>query len=134
MPLDRAHVTVASRVMLPAYVVFFAGLGVNYVATPDSRLKASPALDYAAQFMSLPAWGGLFLVASALMFVALVSRRRVLYRYALLLCAYSMGVWTLANILAAFHSDATPLGWLWPAIVVAACVASYRSLTVREVT
>ena len=133
MPLTRANVTKASRTMLPTYVFFFAGLGANYTATPARRLKASPALEYVSRFMPLPAWGALFLAAAALMVGALISQKRIVYRFALLLCAWSMAVWTVANLLAGFRSDATPLGWLWPAFVVAACIASYRSLTVREV-
>ena len=133
MPLTRATMTRASRVMLPTYVFFFAGLGANYTATPAVRLTASPALAYVDGLMPLRAWGGLFLAAAALMVAALVSQKRIVFRFALLLCAWSMVVWAAANLLAAFRSQATPLGWLWPLFVVAACVASYRSLTVREV-
>ena len=125
--------TVASRIMLPVYVLFFAGLGINYLATPPARLKASPALAYAASIMPLPAWGALFLAAAVLMAAALVTGARTLYRFALLLCALAMGVWTVLNIAAVFATKATPGGWLWPFLVVAACAASYRSLTAGEV-
>jgi hypothetical protein len=132
MPLNRDTVTRASRIMLPAYVAFFAGIGLNYIATPDTRLRASPALGYAATLMPLPAWGGLFLAAAALMAVALIAQRRTLYRYALLLCGISMTVWTVAMAVAALYSATTPGAWLWPGFVVAACAASYRSLSTGE--
>ena len=133
MALTRDSVTVASRIMLPAYVVLFAGLGLNYTLTPEPRLRLTPSLDYAARLMPLSAWGWLFLIVAALMVAALLSHRRGLYRYALLLCALAMAVWAVSAALAALESSATPLGWLWPGFVVACCLASYRSLTVREV-
>lgn len=132
MPLDRANVTRASRIMLPVYVVFFAAIGLNYLLTPHVRLIASPALYATDRVMPLHAWGALFLAAAALMVVALLLRRRPLYMYALLLCAISMGLFTLAAIAAPFSSQATPGGWVWPGFVVAACFASYRSLDVGE--
>jgi hypothetical protein len=133
VPLTRESVTAASRVMLPAYVLFFAALGGNYILTPTSRLLDSPGLRYANGVMPLRVWGALFLISAALMLIALGTHKRILYRYALLLCGLTMLLLTIVYILAAFHSDATPAGWIWPALVVAACAASYRSITARGV-
>lgn len=132
MRLDRAHVTRASQVMLPTYVGFFAVIGLNDLITPDQRLAASPVLSYAGHVMPLPAWGGVFLTAALLMLLALFSNARKLYQYALLVCALSMAVWTVVDVFAAVRSQATWGGWAYPALVVAACVASYRSLNTRE--
>lgn len=133
MPLDRAHVTRASRIMIPVYVGFFAILGLNYLLTPHVRLIASPALDYTDGVMTLHAWGALFLAAAALMVVAMVSATRQLYLYGLLLCAISMVLFTAAAALAPFFSQASPGGWVWPGFVLAACFATYRSLSKGEV-
>ena len=133
MPLDRAHVTRASRIMLPTYVVFFGMVGLNYLTTSRDTLLATPALAYVDRVMSLRAWGLLFLAAALLMVAALATRRRLLYRFALRLCALSMLLFTGATVAAACFSNATPFGWAYPALVVAACAASDWSLATREV-
>lgn len=132
MPLDRASVTAASRIMLPAYVIFFGVTGLTYLFTPYDRLVASPSLAYANTIMDLRGWGIVFLGASTLMLSALLSGNRSLYRYALLMCAVAMTVWTAVTILAVFNSPASPSSWCWPAIVLVACIASERSLNTRE--
>lgn len=133
MPLTRANVTRASRVMLPTYVGFFTIVGLNYAFAPTSRLLPSPVLRYANSVMNIRGWGLVFLLAAALMALALATGRRDMYRYALLLCSLSLAVWTVVGILAVFFSNASPAGWVYSAFVLAACFASYRSLTVREV-
>lgn len=133
MPLNRATITVASRIMLPTYVAFFGVLGLNYLVTPTDRLTASPSLAYANSVMPLPSWGGAFLGVSILMAGALTSGRRTLYRFGLLFCALTMTVWTGVNIAAVFATQASPAGWDWPLLVVCACVATYRSLSILEV-
>lgn len=132
MPLDRAHVTVASRVMLPTYVVFFGVLGVNYLMANDAALNA-PALVFAANVMPLPAWGGLFVACSLMMTAALLMRRRVLYRFALRMCAVAMVFWAIVIAAASLQGEATPLAAVWSGFVAVACYASDRSLATREV-
>lgn len=134
MPLTRDTVTVASRIMLPVYVAFFAVLGLNYLASPRDRLVQTPALEYANRVLDLHVWGMVFLVAASLMAEALLLRRRRLYQGALLVCAASMAVWASVNLFAAFRSDASPAGAVWPTFVVAACLASFRSLGVKEIS
>lgn len=131
MPLDRQHVTAASRIMLPTYVAFFAVLGINYLIA-DGTASASPALAFADRLMPLHAWGGMFLVCSALMGAALLSKKRLLYRFALRMCALSMLFWAAIIASASAAGDATPLAAVWAAFVTAACVASDRSLATRE--
>lgn len=131
MPLDRQHITAASRVMLPTYVVFFGVVGVNFIASPH-RLAASPMLRYADDVMSLRAWGGLFFGCCMLMVAAMAIGHRDLYRFALLMCAFSMVLWAVVAILGIFVEPVSFSAWVWPATVAAACFASNRSLVRRE--
>lgn len=132
MPLTRGTITAASRVMLPVYVVFFTLLGLTYLLTPLSRLLASPGLAYADALLSLRVWGGLFLVAAVVMAAAMVTQSRIAFRFALILCGLSMATFTAALMVAIFKSEASPAAWSWSAFVVAACVASERSLAAGE--
>ena len=54
MPLDRAHVTAASRVMLPTYPAFFGGLGAGLLLTPTQRLTSSISTSGASDSCSSP--------------------------------------------------------------------------------
>lgn len=132
MPLDRTHMTVASRIMLPRYVVFFAVVASNYLFTPLGRLLESPGLSYANELMSLRWWGLAFLAAALAMFAALLRRERDWFRAALLFCRLAMLVWVVVLAFAALLGQASPSAWVWPWLVEGACKASYRSLTVRE--
>lgn len=132
MPLTRETVTAASRIMLPTYVILFIVIGANYLTTPEPRLLASPALAYASAWMPLDAWGWTFLTVAALMLIALVSGKRGLFRYALLVAMIAMLVWAGVLALAGFRANASPSAWIWPGFVAAACLASYRSLSRGE--
>lgn len=133
MTLTRATVTRASRIMLPAYVVLFTLLGLNYTLTNKDRLLYSPGLAYAEQVISLRAWGLLFLTVAVLMAAALLSHRRTLYRFGLWLCIVSMTTWASILAAAAMLADASPSAWVWPGFVAVACYASHQSLLAREV-
>lgn len=133
MPLEKSSVTVASRVMLPRYVIFFAVVAGNYLLTPLGRLLESPGLAYADALMSLRIWAFMFLAAAVLMGLALLRRQRDWFRFALLVCRICMAVWTFVLIVAAVRGDASPTAWAWPWLIEGACKASYRSLTAHEV-
>lgn len=128
MPLDRDHMTVASRIMVPTYVVFFTGLGLASLVTPLHRLLETPMLRYADHLMSIRAWGGLFVACGLVMLVALLQRRRMLYRWGLLVCGLSMAAWMLVAFVGLWFEPISYSAPLWPAFVVAACAASNRSL------
>ena len=132
MTLSRTNVTAASRIMLPAYVVFFAAIGINYIRA-GATAAASPPLAFANAFMPLPAWGALFVGCALLMAAALALHRRMLYRWALRMCGLSMMFWTVVIGFASLAGEATPAAAIWPAFVAVACMASDRSLAVREV-
>lgn len=133
MPLDRQNITVASRVMLPTYAAFFTAVGLNYLLTPLDRLLNSPGLAYCHALVSLRVWGVVFLGAAVVMSAALIRHHRTAFRFALILCGLSMSLFAVALVFAYFRGEATPTGWVYPAFIIAACVASYRSLTVGEV-
>ena len=131
MTLTRDNVTAASRVMLPTYVIFFAAVGVNYIGA-NGTADATPALAFVGNVMPLPAWGVMFLGCAALMAAALLRGRRLLYRFALRMCALSMALWAVAVIAASISGDATPLAAVWAGFVARACLATDRSLAVGE--
>lgn len=133
MPLDRAHLTRASQIMLPTYVVAYTILGLVYVLWPMKKLLGSPGLDYANGIASLRLWGWIFLTAAALMATALRSSNRLLFRYALWVCVVCMGSWSLVFVFAVLAGTSSPAAPVLPALATVACFASERSLLTREV-
>lgn len=131
-PLTRPNVTAASRIMLPAYPVLMAVIGLNYLATPSARLARTPSLAYADSLLPLEGWGALFLGIAGLMVAALLLHRREWYLYALSLTVVTQAVWAVV-FLAAIPAGASPSAWVWPAFVAVACAASWRSLARGEV-
>lgn len=131
MPLDRAHLNPALRIMVPAFVIFFAVIGVNFIANTP-RLGLSPMLQYADGLMPLQVWGGLFLFCSLLMAAAMVRHHRGMYRYGLLVCCLSMILWTLVAIAGAVVEPVSFSAWAWPALIAAAAFATNRSLERRQ--
>lgn len=125
--------TVASRIMLPAYAIAYALLGLVYILWPLHKLLNSPGLTYADSISSLRLWGWIFLAAAVLMVVALRLENRLLFRYALWLCIVCMGGWTVVFVLAALSASSSPAAPILPALATIACYASDRSLLVREV-
>ncbi len=132
MDLQRANVTVASRVMLPANVLFFAVLGANYLLTPNSLLIETPTLRYADGVMQIHAWGVMFVGIAVLMAVALLVHRRVVYQFALWMAMVSMFIWMVVTVASFFLGDASPGAWIWPWYVATACYASSKSLRFWE--
>ncbi len=132
MPLTRDTMTTASRVTLPTYVIFFGWLGITYLLAPRDRLDESPALRYTDTVIDLRALGILLLGAGALMAYALVRHSRDTSRYALVVAGICHGIIFCAFLLATFYGDASPSAAAWPMLGLAACVASYRSVTSQE--
>lgn len=132
--LSRESITIASRLMIPSYAVFFAAVGVNFLITPTDRLFATPGLRYVQTTGGgIRLYGVMFLVVSAILVAALLLRRRDPCLYALYVGALSMALWAFLQLAAALFSQASPSGWCWPGLVCAACVATSRSLRRREV-
>lgn len=132
MVLDRDHVTVASRIMLPTYVVFFSVIGGNFALAQRPRLFESPMLRYADHLMPIQLWGGLFVTCALIMLAAMLRRDRLLYRYGLLVCGMAMAVWTAVAVVGLLVEPISYSAWAWPAFVTCACAASDRSLSKHE--
>lgn len=136
MALDRESVTAASRIMLPAYVVFFAWNAANYILTPRAILTDAPAIDYADQIMPMPAWGLVFAANAALMLTALIIARawsRSAFVYALWVGIVTMGCYSLVFVAATIYGGASLGACSWPLLAATACYASQRSLLKQEV-
>lgn len=134
MPLDKKSMTVASRIMLPVYIVTFVWIGGSWLLTPLASLRQTPALRYLDGTIGLRAISLLLVAAGILIAAALVSQRRGMARYALTLAGICFGLLLLAFIIAPFFSDTPPSAGAWPFLGLAACRASYKSVTLREVS
>lgn len=131
--LSKTTITVASRVMLPVYVIFFNWVGLNWLTTDLDRLRESPALRYTDEVLDLRGLALLLLLAGLLMAAALISRRRLVAQYALVVAGLCFGVCFTAWLVAGFTTAASPSAAAWPFLGLAACTASYRSLAAQEV-
>ena len=76
--LTRDNVTVASRIMLPAYVAAFAGVGLLFVFQAASR-TSSTIFEVPKLLLPIQMWGLLFLAVSVSEVLALVLNRRRLF-------------------------------------------------------
>lgn len=126
--------TAASRIMLPVYVIAFTWIGLNWLLTPLPRLTESPALNYLDMIVGLRALGALIFVAAGLIAAALITARRDMARYALILAGICLGLLLLTFLVAPFFSETSPSAGAWPFLGVAACRASYKSVTIYEVS
>lgn len=133
MPLDRAHITHASRITLPLYVVVNLGYGLSFVCTSVPSLLTSPAYGTLNAVAPIHVWGWLFVVVGAIQVLALlVTHNRYGYAYALTL-AFLLGfAFTVVLFAGAFAGDN-----LWTApwlsvLYTGGCAASAVSLIFRE--
>ena len=130
--LRPPNVTIASRVMLPIYPLFAAGVGLSFVATPLDRLIATPSLRYAQDLVGLRAWGIGYLLVAALLAGALLAGSRRVYCYGLAVMTLWLAVYAVMVLVSAFTAASSWSAWAWPAFVAAACWASLLSLSARE--
>lgn len=132
MSLTRDTVTTASRTMLPTYPVFAGAIGLNFLANGDKLTLAGVFYEVANQMLPLRAWGVLFIVVALVQVGALISRRRWAYQVGLALMVGLMLVWGVVGLMAALLDMGSYTALAWPAFVVTACIASFRSLNVGE--
>lgn len=134
-PLDRANVTVASRIMLPVYVALTAAYGLTYAFDPLHRLRYSHSLDFAVALMggSMRPWGLLFLAISLVLLGSLLRRSRAGYLLGLCISAavwlgwagiYAVAIWT--------DTRSSVLAPVAPLVFFAAAIASALSVMKRE--
>lgn len=133
MPLDRANVTIASRVMLAAYPVLNIIWGAAFLLDPQGRLGRAPSLQPARDAADLWLWGVMWLTLAALMAAAWFTRNRDRYIFALKVNRWVWFGWGFLIESAVFTQPdvsflAGTMGWF----VATACWASDRSLVARE--
>jgi hypothetical protein len=136
MPLTRSNVTVASRIMLPTYVVLTTMFGLVYVIDPFGSLGNISALRFQRSVMPMAAWGAILLALSALMVVAFTRQSRMLFAFALACCAMTWFLWggMYAVSVALAPTEASLNAPILPWFVSVACVASMASLLKGEVS
>lgn len=144
MPLDRQHVTVASRVMLPVDVAFGGVLGLIWaLQDPSRRNQSLAALD---RTWPVENTGWVLVAVAGVILAALLGRNRTLAMFG---CAAGVVAYFVLTIIFAGPLDLDlQLGWppvtvgpsvslsapLWPAYLAAAHLASLASLAVDEYT
>ena len=131
MPLTKATVTVASRIMLPTYVALTAVIGLVYLLDPCNRLDGIPALTAPRWVMGgqMWPWGLLFLGLSVVMLAAFNTHRREWFIFALYGCAATFLMWAIMYGISIFLDPTTSLlAPVYPLFVVRACRASAQSL------
>lgn len=125
-------ITVASKIMLPTYVGMFTVVAMNFLFINSDTLAKSPGLNYADSVLSIRGWGLLFCAVAVMMVVSLVRKNRDMFRYALLMAAICMALWSAVMFGAAIWGPASFSAWSWPMFVAAACMATNRSLLKGE--
>jgi hypothetical protein len=132
MPLDRAHVTVASRVMLPVYAVVSGYIGLCYILSPDARLRGA-SLAVARMLLPMPVWGLLALLLSASVVLAILTRSRSLAVGSLCMGAGAYFVWGCFYAISIWiDPSASVVSPIWPLLASAAHIASALSLSWGE--
>ncbi len=133
MPLDRQNVTIASRVMLPAYALLNAAFAAAFLTDPQSRLGLTPSLDVARSFMPISAWGLMWFTIAALMVTALVVHHRGIFIGVL---AANFAIWlawgVLVEVAVSTQPNVSYLAGVLPWFVAVASFASMLSLLTRE--
>lgn len=132
MPLDQAHVTAASRRMLPTYPLFFGIVGLGLLLTPLARLIQTPTFRFADGFVSIRLWGAGFLMLAAWFVVALAVKRRRSFQVALGVGIFWMTLWAVVTLASSFGDLSSFTAWAWPAFIARAQWASMISLETRE--
>lgn len=133
MPLDRANVTIASRVMLPSYAALNLAFAVAFLSDYQNRLSLAPSLDIARAWMPIERWGILWFTLTALMVMALVVRHRPAFVAALAINAGSWFAWGFLTTAAIFtQPNVSPLAGVLPWFVATASFASMLSLLAGE--
>lgn len=135
MPLTRATVTAASRIMLPAYVLLTAWFGFQYLFDPTGRINRSHGLVYPRQVMggTMAPWGLVFLGLAALMLLAIALRNDTTFALALGMGVVVFLIWFWCSVksmsLDPTVAPTAPAVWLF---IATACFASLVSLVKRE--
>lgn len=132
MPLDRDHVTLGSRTMLPTYPMLAIGFGGALLLTPLRELLTVPAYRTAHDVLPMHLWAGLFITVGIVQIAALVVHRRPVYIYSLALLLVLLGVFTAVFVTGAARGTNPWTAPMFPAFAARACWATIRSLAAGE--
>lgn len=131
MPLTRATITIAQRVMTVANTALAGAFGYGYVFEADT-LRGAPAYRSIDRVIPLEAQGVGYIGIAILLGLGIIIHSRVVHVAGL---AWLMA-WTasLSGLLVYgwVKGDVTFLAWVLPAYVAAACWASMLSILTRE--
>lgn len=132
MPLVKANITAASRIMLPRYAALTATYGLVYLLDPLDRLHDSHSLAVAraCMFGSMVPWGCVFLlVAGMLAWAWWQTHDRAWFTRGLWLCRGLWLFWAALYAVSIFTDPhASVLAPAAPLFFAAACRASATSL------
>lgn len=131
MPLTRATITIAQRVMTVANTALAAAFGYGYVFEADA-LRRAPAYLSIDGLIPLEAQGVGYLGIAALLGVGLIVHNRLVHVVGLAwLMAWTATLGVLL-VVGWLDGDVTFLAWVLPTYVAVACWASMLSLLARE--
>lgn len=130
--LARWNVTIASRVMLPAYPGLLGYLGAGFLLTPEAELLETPVYRSMAALMPLRLWGAGLVAIAVAQVVSLLLKKRAPYAGSLCVVIVWMTAWAAVNIVSYFQGEASPLAWPWPAFAATCCWATLLSLKAGE--
>jgi hypothetical protein len=136
MPIKRDSVTIASKIMIPAYVLLTFGLGFVYLVDPLNNIDQDKPLVIPRTVMGgdMEPWGILFLVLSLVMCLTLWRGSRLALCFGLCACAVTFLLWSVLYVASCYTDPLAPAtAPMYPAFVATACVASTYSLLRREV-
>lgn len=132
-PLTPHTMTLASRIMLPAYVVVATYIGVGYLLAPEQRLQG-PALRVARRLLPMDIWGLLAIALAAVVVLAVLTQRRQLVIIALCVGAVAYEFWCVFYAISVIRDpSASPITPIWPFGWGIAHIASAVSLSRDEV-
>ena len=131
--LTRETVTVASRIMLPAYAIAFAAVGLLFIFQAASRTSA-PVFDVPKLLLPMGGWGVMFLAVACVETFSLVLNRRSLYLRCLIIGSGFTAFWSVVIAASAFRSEFVSFtSAVFVALCAVAQVASARSVARGEV-
>lgn len=131
MPLTRATITIAQRVMTVANPALAAAFGYGYVFEAD-RLRQAPAYRSIDLLIPLELQGIGYLGIATLLGLGLLIRHRGVHVAGLAWLMAWTGILGVLLVVGWLKDDVTFLAWVLPAYVAVACWASMLSLLAKE--
>lgn len=132
MQLRPENVTIASRVLLPAFPALSATFGANLLITSGDELAQTPLYVGMSNVVALEWWAAAFLVLAAALVYALVTHTRKGYELALASLMLWLAVVTCVFVVIALRTDATLGAAIWPAFSAIVCWSALLSLQAGE--